>query len=219
MNRRMPNGTYGGVGAGGGQLPPATRCCLQLLLLGTILATPAASSTAAPPAAASLSARVATAQPRHCYRLWHRYYSAHAGRFISRDPIGFEGGQVNLYAYVANNPVGMRDPSGLIIQVEGPLYAISQELLKKQIQVMLELMNSIKARMQLAQTAAAASAECNLAAYNAASAELVGLETSLANVEVAFQQAINKATAETYGQIFSDIHRQSQAQLQAEEEM
>ena len=25
MNRRMPTGTSGGVGAGGGQLPPATR--------------------------------------------------------------------------------------------------------------------------------------------------------------------------------------------------
>jgi len=33
--------------------------------------------------------------------------------FISEDPIGFDGGDVNLYAYVANNPVLRIDPSGL----------------------------------------------------------------------------------------------------------
>jgi len=29
-----------------------------------------------------------------------RYYDAKAGRFITRDPIGFDGGDVNLYVYV-----------------------------------------------------------------------------------------------------------------------
>jgi len=33
-------------------------------------------------------------------------------RFISEDPIGFEGGDVNVYAYVHNSPVQYRDPSG-----------------------------------------------------------------------------------------------------------
>jgi len=41
-----------------------------------------------------------------------RAYSASLGRFITRDPIGEEGG-VNLYDYVANNPVSNNDPSGL----------------------------------------------------------------------------------------------------------
>jgi RHS repeat-associated protein len=42
-----------------------------------------------------------------------RYYSPMLGRFISEDPIGFLGGDVNLYAYVRNNPTNLIDPSGL----------------------------------------------------------------------------------------------------------
>lgn len=34
--------------------------------------------------------------------------------FISEDPIGFAGRDVNLYAYVAGNPVLYRDPLGLV---------------------------------------------------------------------------------------------------------
>jgi RHS repeat-associated protein len=41
-----------------------------------------------------------------------RYYSPTFQRFINEDPIGLAGG-VNVYAYVQNNPVGLRDPSGL----------------------------------------------------------------------------------------------------------
>jgi len=36
------------------------------------------------------------------------------GRFVSEDPIGFEGGDVNLYAYVGGNPVMFVDPEGEI---------------------------------------------------------------------------------------------------------
>ncbi len=42
-----------------------------------------------------------------------RYYDPQAGRFISSDPIGFTGGDSNLYAYVFNDPVNLIDPSGL----------------------------------------------------------------------------------------------------------
>jgi RHS repeat-associated protein len=49
-------------------------------------------------------------QANHYYRA--RYYDPKAGRFISEDPIGFEGG-INFYAYVANNPVNVNDPLGL----------------------------------------------------------------------------------------------------------
>ena len=36
------------------------------------------------------------------------------GRFISEDPIGFAGGDVNLYGYCLNNPVNFVDPYGLL---------------------------------------------------------------------------------------------------------
>jgi hypothetical protein len=42
-----------------------------------------------------------------------RYYDTEVGRFISEDPIGFDGGDVNLYAYVGNNPMLLVDPWGL----------------------------------------------------------------------------------------------------------
>jgi RHS repeat-associated protein len=56
-----------------------------------------------------------------------RYYDPKAGRFISKDPIGFAGGDVNLFAYVdsvgkpetnlyaytSDDPVNWIDPYGL----------------------------------------------------------------------------------------------------------
>ncbi len=45
-----------------------------------------------------------------------RYYDPAIGRFISEDPIRFAGGDVNLFAYTANNPVNFVDPWGLAWQ-------------------------------------------------------------------------------------------------------
>jgi RHS repeat-associated protein len=42
-----------------------------------------------------------------------RYYDPMEGRFVSKDPIGFAGGDVNLFAYVKSNPVNFIDPMGL----------------------------------------------------------------------------------------------------------
>jgi RHS repeat-associated protein len=42
-----------------------------------------------------------------------REYDASIGRWISKDPIGFDGGQANLFVYVGNDPVNTSDPSGL----------------------------------------------------------------------------------------------------------
>ncbi|HMO81055.1 MAG TPA: RHS repeat-associated core domain-containing protein [Pyrinomonadaceae bacterium] len=42
-----------------------------------------------------------------------RFYDPKLGRFISEDPIGFGGGDVNLYGYVWNNPLHFVDPFGL----------------------------------------------------------------------------------------------------------
>jgi RHS repeat-associated protein len=46
----------------------------------------------------------------HYYRA--RYYSPTLQRFISEDPIGFAGGNFNLYSYVGNSPVDFSDPGG-----------------------------------------------------------------------------------------------------------
>ena len=43
-----------------------------------------------------------------------RYYDSKVGRFVTKDPIGFAGGDENLYAYVGNNPVIWIDPSGKV---------------------------------------------------------------------------------------------------------
>jgi len=42
-----------------------------------------------------------------------RYYDPRVGRFTQEDPIRFGGGDVNLYAYVGNSPLGSADPLGL----------------------------------------------------------------------------------------------------------
>lgn len=44
-----------------------------------------------------------------------RYYSPELQRFISEDPIGLLGGDVNFYAYVENDPVNQVDPLGLAV--------------------------------------------------------------------------------------------------------
>ncbi|MBK9948949.1 MAG: RHS repeat-associated core domain-containing protein [Nitrospira sp.] len=43
-----------------------------------------------------------------------RYYHPRLQRFISEDPIGFNGGDANLYGYVSNNSITNIDPSGQI---------------------------------------------------------------------------------------------------------
>jgi RHS repeat-associated protein len=41
-----------------------------------------------------------------------RYYDPRMQRFVSEDPIGFEGGDANLHAFVANDPLNRVDPLG-----------------------------------------------------------------------------------------------------------
>ncbi|VAW47644.1 Rhs family protein, partial [hydrothermal vent metagenome] len=49
-----------------------------------------------------------------------RYYDPSIGRFITEDPIGFDGG-INFYAYVLNNPIRYRDPFGKSITLPPPV--------------------------------------------------------------------------------------------------
>ena len=43
-----------------------------------------------------------------------RWYAPELGRFVQADPIGFAGGDLNLFAYVGGDPVTRFDPAGLL---------------------------------------------------------------------------------------------------------
>ena len=51
-----------------------------------------------------------------------RYYDPQARRFLQEDPIGFLGGDINLYAYVGNAPIQFRDPMGLAMACDDPVW-------------------------------------------------------------------------------------------------
>jgi len=46
-------------------------------------------------------------------RFGYRDYDAYTGKWTAKDPIGFDGGDSNLYGYVLGDPVGGIDPMGL----------------------------------------------------------------------------------------------------------
>ena len=54
-------------------------------------------------------------------RFGARDYSSGEGRWTAKDPIGFEGRDVDLYSYVANEPIRNVDPDGkqLIVEILG----------------------------------------------------------------------------------------------------
>ena len=46
-------------------------------------------------------------------RFGYRDYDAYTGKWMAKDPIGFSGGDSNLYGYVLGDPVNKIDPNGL----------------------------------------------------------------------------------------------------------
>lgn len=52
-----------------------------------------------------------------------RYYDPLAGRWLTEDPIGYDGG-INLYQYCKNSPVSNRDSSGLYFGVDDLVFSI-----------------------------------------------------------------------------------------------
>ncbi len=61
------------------------------------------------------------------------YFDSNSGRFIGQDPIGFGGGDANLYRYVGNNSANLTDPSGLrpLLQSERIILAELRNLAQK----------------------------------------------------------------------------------------
>ncbi len=51
-------------------------------------------------------------QPLGLQYVRQRWYDPATRQFISQDPLGFGGGDVNLFRYAGNNPVNRNDPSG-----------------------------------------------------------------------------------------------------------
>src|SRR5204862_6531487 len=47
------------------------------------------------------------------YDYRNRFYLPSLGRFIQPDPLGFGGGDANLFRYCGGDPVNGRDPFGL----------------------------------------------------------------------------------------------------------
>jgi RHS repeat-associated protein len=50
-------------------------------------------------------------------RFGYRDYDPDTGRWTAKDPIGFAGGDTDLYGYVKSNPVNLVDPLGLLVQL------------------------------------------------------------------------------------------------------
>ncbi len=48
----------------------------------------------------------------------NRDYDPAGGRYIQADPIGLNGGQWSTYSYVKGNPLGVKDPTGLLVGVD-----------------------------------------------------------------------------------------------------
>lgn len=61
--------------------------------------------------------RVDTETGMYHYR--NRSYHVQLGRFVNRDPVEYQGGQWNIYAYLAANPVASLDPLGLYNPLTG----------------------------------------------------------------------------------------------------
>jgi uncharacterized protein RhaS with RHS repeats len=81
-------------------------------------------------------------------------YDPETGRWTSKDPIGFEGGDTNLYGYVLQDPVNYKDPKGLSPECE-VLADVAAEIRQ-------ELSDKISERQKAAKKGIAGREECRL---------------------------------------------------------
>jgi len=62
-------------------------------------------------------------------RFGARDYDAETGRWTSKDPIGFSGGDTNLYGYVLQDPVNGVDPEGLEPKATDKTYGLPDKFM------------------------------------------------------------------------------------------
>jgi len=63
-------------------------------------------------------------------RFGYRDYDAYTSKWTAKDPIGFDGGDTNLYGYVLGDPVNFVDPMGLIFDdvnssIDGAMFILN----------------------------------------------------------------------------------------------
>jgi hypothetical protein len=103
-----------------GPLPPKPQPPVVVPVPGPVVPGPEDQSS---PVVATYLLLTQDPEPPHAVTLWwvevaqdgtarFRAYDPVMGRWLSRDPIGEEGG-LNLYGYVGNNPINYMDPLGL----------------------------------------------------------------------------------------------------------
>ncbi|MBK9430387.1 MAG: hypothetical protein IPN65_07900, partial [Elusimicrobia bacterium] len=69
-------------------------------------------------------------RPRHETNLVWGDYDAHTGRWTAKDPIGFNGGDTNIYGYCTNDPLNKVDIDGRIVAaVDAALLTLMAALL------------------------------------------------------------------------------------------
>jgi RHS repeat-associated protein len=124
------------------------------------------------------------------YHVRNRYYHPTLGRWVSRDPVGYEGGR-DLYAYAKASPACGLDPLGL--QLDTVSHSCCQALAQ---------VGVARAQYELALEAAVASSAC-IAGYHAA--------------RMAFEEAIdNLATCNAFDSAsIAEIIRESREQIRA----
>jgi len=79
-------------------------------------------------------------------RFGYRDYDAYTGKWTAKDPIGFDGGDSNLYGYVLGDPVGFVDSMGLLTEDEtrqSQLDAIAQNILNDEC-----ISNAVRSRLR-----------------------------------------------------------------------
>lgn len=64
------------------------------------------------------------------YYMRARYYDAELGRFLNEDPIGFEGGDLNVYAYVGGKSTYEIDPGGRFAITLNPFNAFVSSIVE-----------------------------------------------------------------------------------------